>query len=213
MELRKPKRKKFMLSMSTAGTQSHLVQLSGIFNGLSVVVDATRETRNILEACCFGKPNLSRCYNSIRKGIEIVRGRQFEHRKKISGGKSRVDKVIVLPDSDSEDDEYFNKEIRPVYHLDTSVLKEKIHLELAEAYFLNKYVGCLKIQHNDVILNSQQCWAQFSVGDKYFVQNYICYHHFRRKNWVVKPGLKFGGDYCMLRITVSIYEINYLLPF
>lgn len=210
MQLREPKRKKFtpLTSKTAANTKT---QLQGTFNGFCVVVEATQEAKDFLIASGCGKPNLSRSYKCLNRGTEIIRKRQLERRKIFCDKNNKVEKVIVIPDSDSETEDYFKNEIKPVYQLDTSGLNEKIHLELAEAYFFQNHTSCLTIQKNGFALNAEQCWDEFRTNDRYFTQNYICYHHFRRKNWIVKPSLKFGGDYLLYKDGPMYYHASYVV--
>lgn len=210
MQLREPRRKTFALVNKVEGRKP-ATQLQGTFNGFCVLVEATQEARDALEASCYGKPNLSRGYSNLKKADQIIRKRQFETRKKFSDETAKPERVIVMPDSDSEDENYFTKEIKPVYEIDRSRLKERIHLDLSEAYFLNKYTQRLVIQQDGVSLSSQECWEKFCSEDKYFTQNYICYHHFRRKNWVVRTGLKFGGDFLLYKTGPAYYHASYVV--
>lgn len=204
MELREPRRKK-QFGLKTSTTKSAYTGrgrvITGIFNGFSVILENTVETQSILASCCFGKGNLSRSTSSRGNHTEIIRKRQFNNRKhcvkRFNLNCNRPVKVIVVPDSDSENEECF-KSFVPEYQLDSSGLCETVSLELPEAFFLLKFVKSLKVVYLDKVLDERECWETFSSSDKYFIQNYICYHHFRAKNWVVKPGIKFGGDYCNL---------------
>lgn len=210
MQLREPKRKKFAPFNRQEG-QRAAIQLQGTFNGFCVLVEATEAAKEVLEASCFGKPNLARGYSFVKKSDEIVRKRQFEARKRFFDKNAKPEKVIVMPDSDSDDENYFAKEIKPVYELDRSGLKERIHLDLPEAYFLTKYTQLLAIHQNGTLLNPEECWEKFCGEDKYFKQNYICYHHFRRKNWVVKPGIKYGGDFLLYKKGPAYYHASYVV--
>lgn len=209
MQLREPKRKKFSPLLPPQAVPPR--QFLGNLNGFSVIVEATQEARNFLSISCYGKPNLSKGYGCMNKRVEIVRKRQFEARKLLFNKQNKAEKVIVMPDSDSDDDDYFKKEIKPAYEIDTSGVKEKIYLDLVEAYFLHNYKQCLAVQQNGVLLNTQQCWERFSASDKYFAQNYVCYQHFKKKNWVVKPALKFGGDYLLYKDGPAYYHASYVV--
>lgn len=210
MQFREPKRKK-LAPLTPATVEKSTVQLRGTFNGFCVVVENTLEARDVLAASCYGKPNLSKWYHFVNKEDEIIRKRQFETRKGFFDDSNQVNKVIVVEDSDSEDENYFAKARKPLYEIDRSGLKERIHLDLSEAYFLYKYTKSLVIYQNGVVLDTELCWRQFCTEDKYFVQNYICYHHFRRKNWVVKPGLKFGGDFLLYKEGPAYYHASYVV--
>lgn len=77
-------------------------------------------------------------------------------------------------------------------------LPEALNLLLEEALFLNFGLGCLYIFdiYGQKSLSSLDFWSLCLENDTRFIQRYVTYHHFRSKGWVVKSGLKFGGDFC-----------------
>lgn len=106
------------------------------------------------------------------------------------------DIVVIVPNSDSEEDNYF-AHMKPKCCVNKIKLVEKLMLTPEEAFFLLYGLGCLQIislQNN--ILNIEACWNLFTASDKNFTTKYVVYHYFRSKGYVVKPGIKFGGDYC-----------------
>lgn len=171
-----------------------IIQYKGIFNGFSVEIRDETHMKELITKGNFGKANLSRNYPQFANNNKIIRKRLFLNRK-IWGTKwkHKAKKVVVVPDSDSEG-EYFTN-LKPEYQLDYSGLKETVTLTLEEAFFLLFVLNCLEITHNKAVLDVDKAWKLFSESDKHFVPNYISYHYFRSKNWVVKPGLKFGGDF------------------
>lgn len=103
--------------------------------------------------------------------------------------------VIVLRDSDSEKDDYF-KDLKPKLHIDQSSLQENLVLTLQEAYFLAYGLGCLQIlDESEKPLDLDATWQLFSKTQNDFCIKYIVYHYYRSKGWIVKPGIKFGGDF------------------
>lgn len=104
--------------------------------------------------------------------------------------------VVIVPNSDSEDDNYFAN-FKPKYCINKILLQEKLMLTLQEAFYLMYGLGCLQIVNlENNILNIEDCWNLFSESESNFVHKYVVYHYFRSKGYVVKPGIKFGGDYC-----------------
>lgn len=170
-------------------------QFKGVFNGFSVEIRDEKQMKQLITRGNFGKANLSRNYPQFSDNTRIIRNRLYLNRK--SWGlkwKQKVKKVVVVPDSDSEG-EYF-KNLKPEYQMDYSGLSEIVALTLEEAFFLLSVLNCLQITHNTAVLDVENAWKLFFESDKYFLCNYISYYYFRSKNWVVKPGLKFGGDFC-----------------
>lgn len=196
MELKEPRAKK--QKRKDAAEDTSQTKVTGYFNGFSVVLEITKDAHTIVDFESFGKGSLSRGLPGYHEDVPIIRKRQFSRRKewaqKFSCSK-KTKKVIVVPDSDSENETYFQN-LKPEFQLDSSGLEETINLTMTEAYFLLKYKKCLDIIHSNEIMSPEKCWETFRELDSYFVQDYICYHHFKSKNWVVKPALKFGGDYC-----------------
>ncbi|XP_050347402.1 tRNA-splicing endonuclease subunit Sen2 isoform X2 [Nymphalis io] len=119
--------------------------------------------------------------------------------------------VVIVPNSDSEDDNYF-ADFKPQCCVDKIVLQEKLMLSLEEAFFLLYGLGCLQVINNEnQILNIEECWKLFSESDRYFIEKYVVYHYFRSKGYIVKPGIKFGGDYVLYREGPEINHADYII--
>lgn len=114
------------------------------------------------------------------------------------------DMVVIVPNSDSEDDDYFAK-LKPKCCVNKTIIPEKLMLTLQEAFFLSYGLGCLQVVNEDKLLSIQQCWQLFLETDKNFTSKYVVYHYYRSKGYVVKPAIKFGGDYCKYYV-----DINYM---
>lgn len=166
-------------------------EFKGVFNGFSVEIRDEQHMKQLITRGNFGKANLSRNYPQFSDNNKIIRNRLYLNRKNwgTKWKQQKVKKVIVIPDSDTETN------LKPEYQLDYSGLSEIVALTLEEAFFLSSVLNCLQITHNGTVLNADYAWKLFSESDKYFLSNYISYCYFRSKNWVVKPGLKFGGDF------------------
>lgn len=105
-------------------------------------------------------------------------------------------KLLVLPDSDSETENYLQK-IKPKIECETFPIQETLHLTFEETFFLLYGLGCLNlIDFDGNLLDIDSAWHIFCKTDKNFISKYVVYHYFRSKGWVVKPGLKYGGDFC-----------------
>lgn len=108
----------------------------------------------------------------------------------------KQDLVVITPDSDSEGDNYFAN-FKPMCCINEIKVQEKLMLTTHEAFFLCYGLGCLQILNSDdKILSTDQCWELFMKTDRNFIPKYVVYHYFRSKGYIVKPGIKFGGDYC-----------------
>lgn len=182
---------------------NEILTFTGKFNGICVVVENIQEMEKIYYNGYFGKANLSRgfpCFNKSIENTPVIRQRQFENRrawKQKFDQKSQQLKTIVVPDSDSDSevDDYFTN-LKAAYQIDPYNVKESLHLNLEEAMFLSDTLKCLNVIHEENSFKQENLWKLFCETDPYFEQNYIAYHYFRAKNWVVKSGIKFGGDFC-----------------
>ena len=120
-------------------------------------------------------------------------------------------KLLVLPDSDSETENYL-KEIKPKIECESFPVQETLHLTFEETFFLLYGLGCLNvIDFDGNLLDIDSAWNFFCKADKYFVQKYVVYHYFRSKGWVVKPGLKYGGDFLLYKQGPPFYHASYIV--
>ncbi|XP_017767855.1 PREDICTED: tRNA-splicing endonuclease subunit Sen2 isoform X2 [Nicrophorus vespilloides] len=190
MDSRKKKRFQKSLNVCTALPAAGRCYV-GHFDGFRVTVDDGSE----LNRCGgFGKANLSRNFPNYRDGI--LRERQFSGRKLALGCEQKPQKVLVVPDSDAEDADYLS-EVKCRYELDRSGFREVVCLGLEESYFLAKDLGCLKVYEDGSELDAAGMWTKFRETDVDFAQNYAVYKYYRSRNWVVKAGSKFGGDFVL----------------
>ncbi|EFA08240.1 tRNA-splicing endonuclease subunit Sen2 [Tribolium castaneum] len=179
-------------------------RIRGFFNGFCVTLDDPDDMKTVISMGYFGKANLSRNYPHFGvKQPEIVFKRVYENRKRHANDKPR--KIVVLSD-DLDDLTNF----RPEFRLDSSGLRESVNLGLEEAFFLATAINCLDV-YDEVCLSPEQLWEVFKKSDKYFAQNYIAYYYFRAKNWVVKPGIKFGGDFLLYKQGPPFYHASYVV--
>ena len=77
-----------------------------------------------------------------------------------------------------------------------SDLSQSIVLFLEEAFFLSHQIECLEIRNlEDKIIPNEELWRRFSNIKETFVESYVSYLYLKSKNWVIKAGIKFGGDF------------------
>ncbi|XP_056643625.1 tRNA-splicing endonuclease subunit Sen2 [Diorhabda sublineata] len=174
-----------------------ICKIKGTFNGISVSVDHLENMKNIVAMGYYGKGIFSRNYPlfSVDK-VSILRNRQYERRVKLSNKKAvHPQKIISVPDSDDEYDSYFTN-LKPNYQIDRSGINEIVCLSLEEAFFLSN-LDILEIYKESSLINLDELWKAFAECDPHFTINYAVYTYFKTKNWVVKPGIKFGGDFLL----------------
>lgn len=71
-----------------------------------------------------------------------------------------------------------------------------LHLFMEEAFFLHHSLKCLRIMDLDSReLTTEDILNRFCSVKTDFIIKYVSYVFLRSKNWIVKSGLKFGGDF------------------
>ena len=84
-------------------------------------------------------------------------------------------------------------------------------LDPCEAFFLSFSLGCLLIKDSKfpIELPIATLWEKFNIDQRGFDVKYAVYHHFRRKNFVVKDGTKFGADFLLYKEGPPFYHASY----
>ncbi|CAG0881247.1 unnamed protein product [Cyprideis torosa] len=117
-----------------------------------------------------------------------------------------VDSDCALEVEDSEDDS-----------LTLGVSSQNIPVECIlsaeEAFFLAFVCGYLEVRHRDSsrALHLEELWRYFTMRDSNFVFKYAAYHRYRCKGWIVRDGLRFGGDFLLYKDGPSLYHASYLV--
>lgn len=81
-------------------------------------------------------------------------------------------------------------------HMDPFSVEETLVLTLEESFFLHSTLKCLKIM--DVagrVMETSEILTKYSKLKPHFWTHFVAYTYLRSKNWIVKCGLKFGGDF------------------
>lgn len=178
-------------------------QFIGIFSGMSVEVFDVNDIRELYQNGCYGsvthikvQPNLSVLTSS--KGSLFATKSQINTKKEL-GRKlgNQNPSNVTLRVLDDEVVQESTGEVNFVTETDPFPLEESLVLFLEEAFFLQQSLRCLKIV--DFALNSELSTDDFlgvcSTLNKNFVLHFVVYHYYRSKGWIVKSGLKFGGDF------------------
>lgn len=179
--------------------EDNYTEIIGRFTGFNVIVDSAQDIKFLNSMGFFGKANLSRSFPTyeIKSKPIILRRRQIELRKKwqnLQSSNKLNEIAIIVSDSESEDDDFIER-LNPLLG-QTLLINETLNLTLEESFFLHDTVKSLKIYYNDKLLDSDTTWTIFAETQETFIQNYVVYKYFRSRNWVVKIGLKYGGDLC-----------------
>ncbi|XP_023306793.2 tRNA-splicing endonuclease subunit Sen2 [Lucilia cuprina] len=91
-------------------------------------------------------------------------------------------------------------------------VEETLSLSLEEAFFLSYYLKVLKIYDFDKKEMEYQRFLQQSLKvNKLFVESFASYVYLKSKGWVVKSGLKFGGNYLIYRKGPRFYHASFVV--
>ena len=100
--------------------------------------------------------------------------------------------------------------VAPVTHK----LTEPLCLTAEEVLYLTAEVRILSVtlplpNSPTHTLTPSQLWQSFCKETQRFPFTYAVYRHYRRKGWVVKPGLKFGVDFLLYKDGPDSYHSSY----
>lgn len=162
--------------------------VSGYFNGYDVEVFDVTSIKS-LHSSCFGlnpKPRQMVTFNKrdkMKKTSEAEFKRRLEWKEKFSDPSDEATNEMLLVGDNLVPDP-FN-------------IPHSLVLFLEEAFFLHQNLNCLQILNlDDELMETNAIWTQFCKVKERFVECYASYLYLKSKNWVIKSGLKFGGDFC-----------------
>lgn len=141
-----------------------------------------------LHASCFGlnpKPRQMVTYSKrdkLKKSSEAEYNRRLEWKEKFNDpAENTVDEMMLVGDS-----------LVP----DPYSISQSLVLFLEEAFFLHCNLSCLQICDLDgKVLQTDDIWRKFCKLKETFVECFVSYLYLKSKNWVIKSGIKFGGDF------------------
>ncbi|XP_015599327.1 tRNA-splicing endonuclease subunit Sen2 [Cephus cinctus] len=153
----------------------------------------------------------------VSKDLDIVSGENdcfsIDHEvlHPIKNESDISESVLVLPDSDSDVEDYLSN-VKPRIQNEGFPVRETLHLTFQETFFLMFGLGCLQvIDFEGNFLSIKNAWNYFCKEQTDFVQKYVVYHYFRSKGWVVKSGLKYGGDFLLYKQGPPFYHASYIV--
>ncbi|KAM7256910.1 hypothetical protein ACFE04_012651 [Oxalis oulophora] len=89
---------------------------------------------------------------------------------------------------------------------------ERIVLSLYEAFYLCYSLKCLTIVDQDKsTMDVGDIWLYMKSKEPRFPEFYKAYCHLRSRNWVVRPGLQYGGDFVVYRHHPSLVHSEYVV--
>ncbi|CAD6998858.1 unnamed protein product [Ceratitis capitata] len=89
---------------------------------------------------------------------------------------------------------------------------ECLTLELEEAAFLAYIFGALSIQN---IENNEVKWAEFlnaaQTINSQFIESFACYMYLKSKGWIIKSGIKFGGNFLIYKKGPRFHHASFIV--
>ncbi|CAH0771928.1 unnamed protein product [Bemisia tabaci] len=171
-------------------------------------------------------PNLDECLSDKTHESGVEKSSEKESSSAIEKTPSNeiVDSGMTVDVSDSEEEGDGTEEgIDPddgmmdvdelVQDLDGFSDDSKVlNFDFVEAFFLSYALGCLTVLTDaEDVLDHAQLFAAFAKKDADFAYKYVAYHHFRSKGWIVKSGIKFGGDFLLYKQGPPYYHASFII--
>lgn len=164
----------------------------GYFTGLDVEIFDQNAINQLHESGCYGlnpKPRQANQKKTIKTMSEAEFTRKLEWNERLAD--SSVDQETVL---------VAGNEVADPFNLPQSLV-----LFPEEAFFLHHFTDCLQVHDlNDLPISTESLWKKFSELKDTFVECYVAYLYLKSKNWVIKSGIKFGGDFRKFTIQEDI---------
>jgi tRNA-splicing endonuclease subunit Sen2 len=168
----------------------------GIFNGFSVEVFNENDIKNLHMNSFYGTGSFSR---SLPECLRERRGINCDLNSQEERGPSDP---FIPKNTIPETEEPSLKKLKLFENNLTTagssvpVIKESLDLMLEEAFFLHHSLQCLKILNleSEEIL-TDHLWRDFCELKHNFLECFVAYLYLKGKNWVIKSGIKFGGDF------------------
>lgn len=162
----------------------------GIFTGLDIEIFDPQSILILTDSGCYGfhsKPRQTIAYYDKQPIVKVSQNeyhRKLEWKEKFGGDDNG--KLVSVGEEEDE-------QLLP----DPFDIPKSIILFPEEAFFLVHQQKCLEVQDldgNDV--TGEQLWKFYYEAKFDFVECYVAYLYLKSKNWVIKAGTKFGGNFC-----------------
>lgn len=153
----------------------------GYFTGIDIEIFDKSSIKTIYESGCYGlnpRPRQALMHNKKLKTVtEAELKRREEWREMFSDA---VDsEALPVPFS----------------------ISQSLVLFPEEAFFLQHTINCLEVRDlDDRPFSTAEMWSKFCNLKESFVECFVAYLYLKSKNWVIKSGMKFGGDFCKFRL-------------
>ncbi|KAH8413193.1 hypothetical protein KR009_008689 [Drosophila setifemur] len=89
---------------------------------------------------------------------------------------------------------------------------ETLLLGLEESCFLAYYLEVLEIENvSGIVMDWMEFLKTARELNERFVENLACYLYLKSKTWVVKSGIKFGGDFLIYKQSPRLFHASFLV--
>ncbi|XP_050078320.1 tRNA-splicing endonuclease subunit Sen2 [Anopheles maculipalpis] len=157
------------------------LQIQGIFTGFTVDVTDLASIRVLCLNGGFGQGMLSRAFPAC-----VTNSRELARKRKR------------------------NTNLEPNPSQDT--VSEPLCLFLEEAFFLMHTLNILQLKDLfDKTIDMLEAFERFRKIKKNFLACYCAYLYLKAKNWVIKSGIKFGGDFVIYVKGPQFYHASYIV--
>lgn len=160
------------------------------FTGLDFEVFDEASIQAIHECGCYGlnpKPRQAVKFNRQEKMKTITEG---EHKRRIEWKEKFGEEL-----EDSESTEMVHVEDQVAQN--PFEITQSLVLFVEEAFFLHHTIKCLDVRDlDDNRISTEELWSKLCKLKETFVETFVAYLYLKSKNWVIKSGMKFGGDFC-----------------
>lgn len=165
-------------------------KVQGIFTGLDVEIFDKTSMKILHESGCYGFNSKPRQTIAFYDKQPIVQVSPEEYQRKLKWkekfGAEDCGKLIKV-----------DEELLP----DPFDIPKSLILFPEEAFFLIHQIKCLELRDLDnKILTAEELWKRYCDIKYDFVESYVAYLYLKSKNWVIKAGTKFGGNFCKSEI-------------
>lgn len=202
-------------------------RIVALFTGLTVEVCDPVAIEKLSLGGCFGQGTLSRSFpKSVREPgsknkEEVIRRRVLERREEWRRKYGTVEgsgRVRVL--EDEVEAQLASGAIAP-WQLKFAVVEKRVDpfpvpeylsLMFEESLFLVRELKCLEVRTLDgVVIAEKDLIERFSKLNRNFLASYAGYLYMKSKNWIIKSGLKFGGDFILYQKGPQFFHASYIV--
>jgi tRNA-splicing endonuclease subunit Sen2 len=174
----------------------------GIFTGLDVEIFDKKSMKILTEAGCYGFNSKPRQTIAFYDKQPVVKVSPDEYQRKLEWkekfGAEDCGKLISVDDEELLSEPF-------------DIPKSLILLP-EEAFFLIHQIKCLEVKDlNEKVVTAEQLWKFYCEAKYDFVETYVAYLYLKSKNWVIKAGTKFGGNFLLYKHNPQFYHATFVV--